>query len=359
MSTDEQQKPVGDTPTGELETKKEVSTRRDMPQHLAEVSPGFGTAAGFELTMRIAKAMSQSTLVPEIYRDFKAIKEYGKVKAWEPNPNAISNCIIAVNMAQRMRADPLLVMQNLYVIEGRPSWASVFIGAMLNNSGRFSELEFQLSEWGEPREVKYSEAVWNGGQKSTVEKKVTVRDRTCVAVAASVKTGRTLRSPEISIDMAIAEGWLTKKGSKWQTMPELMLIYRAQSFFGKLYAPDLLMGIPDENEIIDISPTDWKEVKPDDLNKDPKRGSSGLAATIGRSQPPTPENEDGEGPRDAAQTQPTKESVAAADNQQGQPEKKEKEPAQQKADPQPQQAKAATTTSGSSARRRPGVTSVE
>jgi hypothetical protein len=54
--------------------------------------------------------------------------------------------------------------------------------------------------------------------------------------------------------MAKAEGWLTKTGSKWITMPELMLKYRAAAFFGRLYAPEVLMGMQTTEEIVDITP---------------------------------------------------------------------------------------------------------
>jgi hypothetical protein len=54
--------------------------------------------------------------------------------------------------------------------------------------------------------------------------------------------------------MAKAEGWLTKTGSKWITMPELMLKYRAAAFFGRLYAPEVLMGMQTSEEVIDITP---------------------------------------------------------------------------------------------------------
>jgi hypothetical protein len=54
--------------------------------------------------------------------------------------------------------------------------------------------------------------------------------------------------------MAKAEGWLDKAGSKWKTMPELMLKYRAAAFFGRLYAPEVLMGMQTSEEVIDITP---------------------------------------------------------------------------------------------------------
>ena len=43
--------------------------------------------------------------------------------------------------------------------------------------------------------------------------------------------------------MAIDEGWYSKNGSKWRTMPEQMLRYRAASFWCSTYSPELSMGM--------------------------------------------------------------------------------------------------------------------
>jgi hypothetical protein len=51
--------------------------------------------------------------------------------------------------------------------------------------------------------------------------------------------------------MAKAEGWYAKNGSKWQTMPEQMLRYRAASFFVRAYAPELSLGLATREEIED------------------------------------------------------------------------------------------------------------
>jgi len=223
----------------------------------AMVNVGFFDLAGFELMQRVAKMLSSSTLVPSAYRAFKEVKEYGQVTGYEDNPAALSNCVVALNMAQRMGADPLMIMQNLHIIEGRPSWSSTFIIASINNCGRYSPLRFELSKPGEPTVVEYTVTEWKtpegGGKKRPVEvkKKVTVRHQTCKAWVIEKETGERLESPEVSIQMAIDESWLTKKGSKWQTIPELMLRYRCASFFGRLYAPELLMGLQTTDEIQD------------------------------------------------------------------------------------------------------------
>ncbi len=72
------------------------------------------------------------------------------------------------------------------------------------------------------------------------------------AVCQEKATGETLEGPVVTMDMAKAEGWLDKAGSKWKTMPELMMRYRAAAFFGRLYAPEITMGMHSTEEVIDI-----------------------------------------------------------------------------------------------------------
>jgi len=216
----------------------------------------------FELSQRIAKMLSSSTLVPEQYRQTIKVKagkdNFGNmIYRDEPNPNGLANCVIALNMASRLNADPLMVMQNLYLIEGRPSWSSQFIMAAINSCGRFSALRFELEDLGE-KEVEYTEVVWENRQKRNVTKKITLRDMSCVAFAVERETGERIESSKITMEMAVKEGWYGKNGSKWQTMPEQMLRYRAASFFGRVYAPELLMGLRSSEEeqerIIDVTP---------------------------------------------------------------------------------------------------------
>lgn len=220
----------------------------------------FLTSGGFDQLLRVANMLSSSTMVPVAYRRTKEVKEFGQVTGWEDNPAALANCAVALNMAQRMNADPLMIMQNLHIIEGRPSWSTPFIIASINNCGRYNSLDYELSEPGEPTVVEYTVTEWKKAQGNTkktpheITKQITVRHQTCKAFTTEKATGKRLESPLISIQMAIDEGWLTKKGSKWQTMPELMLRYRCASFFGRLYAPELLMGLPSAEEAEDIIP---------------------------------------------------------------------------------------------------------
>lgn len=189
---------------------------------------------GFELMQRAANMLASSTLVPSLYQ------------------GNMSNCVVALNMAQRLRADPLMIMQNLYIVEGRPAWSSQFIIAAINACGKFSPLRFEIIDKGE-KSVKwqYFYKDRKSGEHRERSGEETIHDFSCVAWATEKATGEKLCSPAVSIEMAVREGWYIKRGSKWKTMPEVMLRYRAASFFGKLYAPELLVGVSTTEEIQD------------------------------------------------------------------------------------------------------------
>lgn len=228
-----------------------LAQARTTPSRL-DVTMGFGNLESFELMQRAAKLLSSSTLVPTSYRAvIEKTDRYGNVTESRQNPNALANSVVALNMAQRMGADPLAVMQNLYIVEGRPSWSSQWIIAAINSCGRFSPLRFDIKSLGK-RKIEYVTFVWENKQRQEVRKTVEVEDKVCIAWAIEKETGERLESPPVSIEMAVKEGWYTKNGSKWQTMDEVMLRYRTASFFGKLYAPELLMGLQTTEEAIDI-----------------------------------------------------------------------------------------------------------
>jgi len=180
----------------------------------------------FKDAWKVADQLSKSKLIPQNFQN---------------NP---PDCIIAMEMAQRIGASIFAVMQSLYIVHGRPGWSAQFIIAALNSCGRFSPLRFDMTGEGD--------------------------GKTCTAWALEKGTNEKLSGPSVSIDMAKKEGWYGKNGSKWQTMPELMLRYRAATFFGRLYAPDILMGmhtaeeLRDSDDVIDIVA---EEKTLEDLNK--------------------------------------------------------------------------------------------
>lgn len=162
------------------------------------------------LSFRTARMLSCSAMVPDVYR------------------NSPENCLVAIDLANRLGLSPLMVMQNLYVVKGKPSWSGSFCAAAINGSGRFTPLEFSFV--GEPGSPAHG----------------------CYASAVRVSTGKRCVSETITMKMAQDEGWLNKPGSKWKTMPKQMMMYRAAAFFARVFCPDILLGIPTYEEVQDV-----------------------------------------------------------------------------------------------------------
>jgi len=179
----------------------------------ARPSSIYAGMEAFDNAQRIAKSLASSTLVPQ---QFQGQQGY-------------ANCLVALEIAGRMNLSPLQVMQNLHIIHGRPSWSSQFIIALINGCGRFEPLQYRVTGKGD--------------------------DLACQCVAKEISTSSDLEGPTVTMAMAKAEGWATKSGSKWRTMPDLMIRYRAAAMWGRLYIPDLLVGIShSQEEVMDIEP---------------------------------------------------------------------------------------------------------
>ena len=227
-------------------------------------APGAGlfNFSNFSEVVRAAELLANSNIVPETYRSV-VVKKSGYGDNYKEdrteNPNAIANCLIALNMSNRMGADPLMIMQNLYLIEGRPAWSSTFIIAGINSCGRFGTLNFEFTELGK-RNIQYQETTGYGRNKQSVDRTANVDEFSCVAWAIDKATGNTVRSTPITLELAIKEGWYFKKGSKWQTMARQMAQYRAAAFFGRVYAPEVTMGIYTKDEVEDF--TEARDVTP-------------------------------------------------------------------------------------------------
>jgi len=170
----------------------------------------FTGIAAFDNAQRMAKALSSSTIVPKEYQ----------------GQQGLANSLIALEMAGRMRISPLVVMQNMSIIHGRPSWTSSFLIAMVNQSGKFTPLRFVFDSEDAP--------TW------------------CYAEAKDKASGEVLRGEKITLELAKKEGWTTKNGSKWQTMPGQMLRYRAASFWTRVYYAQATLGIMTQEEVIDV-----------------------------------------------------------------------------------------------------------
>ena len=182
----------------------------------------FGGSSSFELAQRMAKLLSNSTLVPEPYQQYVLSKN----NAWEHNPVAIGNCTIALEIASRLRLSPLMVMQNLDVVKGRPGFRGAFVAALVNNSPLFSRLRYEFK--GEPGAADYG----------------------CRAYATEKETRDVLYGTWITWAMVTGEGW--DKNPKWKTMRDQMFMYRAATFWSRVHSPDLLLGMPTADEIEDV-----------------------------------------------------------------------------------------------------------
>jgi len=183
-----------------------------------ELSYGaFATIENFKEIFDIGKMFASSTLVPQSYQ--------GKPM----------DCTIAIDMANRMGVSPMFVMQNLYVVKGKPSWSGQACMSMIKATPIYKNV--RPVYFGEPDTDSWG----------------------CYVRAEDKKTGEIINGAKVTIQMVKEEGWYSKKDkygnetSKWQTMPELMLAYRAASFFAKVYIPNSLMGCAVEGEVEDIS----------------------------------------------------------------------------------------------------------
>lgn len=177
---------------------------------LPTLSVGFTSLQAFELVQRVATMFSKSTIVPQRFQ------------------GNVANCAIALEMAHRMGASPLMVMQNLYIVHGNPGWAAKFLIACFNQCGRFASVKYQMvgtkgkDDWG------------------------------CIAYTTELATGERIEGPLITIELAKKEGWYSRKDSKWQTIPEQMLRYRAAAWMINTTAPEISMGLKTAEEIGDI-----------------------------------------------------------------------------------------------------------
>ena len=186
--------------------------QNDNNDNALVVNNYFTTAENFNLVQRIANALSSSDMVPAQYR--------GKQN--------IANCVIAINMARRIDVDPLTVMQNLYVIQGKPTWSTAFLISMFNASGKFEPIRYRQT-----------------GVAGTDSHGV-------IAYTAYKATGDLIEGEEVTLKIAKAEGWTNKNGSKWKTMPGLMLRYRAAAWLIRTTAPELSLGLTTREEAIDV-----------------------------------------------------------------------------------------------------------
>ena len=165
----------------------------------------------FDQLLRAANMLSQTSIIPATYQ--------GKPQ----------DCFVAIEMANRMGVSPMVVMQNMYVVKGKPSWAGQACTMLINSCGKFKDVKhIYTGEKGKP-------------------------NRGCYVTATRISDGSQVDGVEVTMQMAQSEGWTSN--SKWRNMPELMLAYRASAFFARVYCPEAMMGVQTAEEVYDADST--------------------------------------------------------------------------------------------------------
>lgn len=170
----------------------------------------YGSRDSYRMALDAAAKLAASKIVPDSFKN---------------DPGA---CLIAIDTASRMDIPLLMVLQHLYIVKGKPSWSGSFVIARLNSCGRFAPLDFVME-----------------GEGDTLS---------CYVRTTRKADGRTLTGTRITMEMVRSEQW----GPKWKTMPEQMMPYRAAAFFGRVYAPDVILGMHTVEEIEDMPAERWQ-----------------------------------------------------------------------------------------------------
>lgn len=163
---------------------------------------------------KMANMIANTTLVPQSYKG-----------------NA-GNCLIAIDIANRMGLSPIMVMQNSQCVSNNFTWKGSACKGLIDNCGRFKKTRYVFV-----------------GEKDT-------DSWGCYLEAFDTETNETVKGAVVTIKMAKDEGWYSKSGSKWKTMPEIMMQYRSATFFARAYCPQALMGFYTTDEMIDIGKGD-------------------------------------------------------------------------------------------------------
>lgn len=197
------------TDTGVITTKENIDNKPVvvLKQNVLE---------SFEDDWKMANQLAKSDILPDNYK------------------NKPANIVIAVGLARQMDLPPFTVMQNLSIIRGKTSWSGSFCKTLIERTGKFKNLE--LNYIGEKGKDTYG----------------------CYLSAIRVSDNKLIKGPEVTMKMAKEEKWTTNP--KWLTLTDLMLAYRCQSFFCRLYVPEAMNGIYTDDEVTEISQTREKPI---------------------------------------------------------------------------------------------------
>ena len=172
-----------------------------QPAQLAFLHDG----AALDHRYRLAKAFSMSGMVPSHFQ--------GKPEA----------CLVAMLYAEQLGEHPMLLFQEISVINGRPNTSARFAISRANKSGLLQ-----------------GPITWaSKGQGETLQ----------VTASATLRETGEIISTTVSMKEAQADGWT--RNPKYKSIPEQMLRWRAATRLINLYMPEVLfgLGVADEAEV--------------------------------------------------------------------------------------------------------------
>jgi hypothetical protein len=185
-------------------------------RHFVSTTDVFSDPASFEHAQRVAKVFASSNLVPPHLK------------------GQVADCLIAYQIARRLNEEPLTVFQNIYVVSGRPGWKTEYVIARANKAGVFkNRISWKPSGEGDALAVTASAVLADSGETISV---------TC------------------DMKMARAENWT--KNAKYTSMPEHMLRWRSAAMLIRLYAPEVMLGMPVIEEIETMEPAPMRDISP-------------------------------------------------------------------------------------------------
>lgn len=190
-----------------VESKPESAELATVMNTATTIGNPFESKESFNNLFTMAQALAKSDLVPEAYK--------GKV----------TNIMLAIDISNRIGINPLFVMQQTSVVRGKISWSGQACSMIVNAYPKFKNVKLNYV-----------------GKEGTPEWGAFV-------TAYRKDTDELVKGTTVTLKMAEMEGWMSN--SKWKSMPEQMLAYRAYTFFARVHCADALNGFYTEGEYED------------------------------------------------------------------------------------------------------------
>lgn len=209
--------------SNEINTPEVVIEDNKAVEILAPSASIYSTPASYAHAKEVAKAFATSALVPKAFL------------------NNLGSCIIAYELSQQLQVSPFMIMQNMYIVMGIPTFKSPFAIALLRTRSRFKDIDWSFSES-------------NKGIES------------CTISGTDRATGK-IMTETLTMEQVKKFGWWDKNDSMWPKMPHQMFKYRTTAFFLRTNQPELLFGMQLADEIDDVKIKEVEESKKvDELN---------------------------------------------------------------------------------------------